>query len=107
MKVRALRQAIHDMDDDADLFFLSDDGQEMMIDAGIHLPDFNAFYFGETGQGLLEALDDIEALTDDEVEARRVFDEEEGVECGAPEGGMCSIPEPPEAFAEEFDYGEL
>lgn len=68
MRVIEIRQALHDMDDDDIVGFLSDNGEEFHIGGAVHLPEYDILYFGETQPGLEEALQEIEALMDDDEE---------------------------------------
>lgn len=108
MKIRALRQLIHDMPDDTDLYFVTNQSEEFMLDGAIQVPEFNALYLGETQDGLHEALEELcsvaEAYTwearEDAIDALDADDDEEP--SAAPEGSdlplrdtaCCPLPEP-------------
>lgn len=111
MKVIALRQALHDLPDDMELFFITDDGRECMMNGALAIPEFDSLYLGETQAGMEEALSELaDATDDDEVddwERRQEFvdalDRDDALDdAAAPEGSdlpirdatCCPMPEP-------------
>jgi hypothetical protein len=119
MKVRALRQAIAQADDDWEIHFLSNDGAEFRLGAALEIPDEMIMFFGETSDGLVDALDDLDNMDGDEWSERLAWlstledydefvaadDDEEPSDAdfagGAVEGGrvyldspVCNLPEP-------------
>lgn len=66
MKVRAIRQAIATADDEWEVHFLSDSGEEFRVGAALDIPNDMIMFFGETPNGLVDAVDELDALDPNE-----------------------------------------
>lgn len=110
MKIRALRQLIHDMSDDTDLYFVTDQSEEFLLDGAIEVPEYNALYLGETQTGLEDALEELCSVAEaynweareNAIDALDDEDDEEPTDTAAVEGSdlpvrepaCCPLPEP-------------
>lgn len=100
MNVRALRQAIMNLDDDIELAFAID-GEVLPIGAILAVPEWNEVYFGVDSQDVSETLMEYEAEIDKPIEDREDFmralaeaEDADWVESCAVEGLTCAMPAP-------------
>lgn len=109
MKVRDMRQLIHDKDDDEDIEFAAG-GECVVIDAHLYVPEWDTIYLGVEPEDIKESLiewelanqgesedeDDTPWVEDREAFMKALQEDEDLASCG----DMCTLPPPKESVEE-------